>query len=94
MSDPMATPPTDHGSDRYDYVEVINAPPGVAPAGLWVDRIVDEPCPDCRANVFIRYAEPDATWPKSQGWTDKDGHTWYVAIAHDETCDIPLREQR
>lgn len=34
MPDPMDAPPTDHGPDRYDYVEV-EAPPGIRPLGGW-----------------------------------------------------------
>ncbi|MFL5313055.1 MAG: hypothetical protein ACJ79H_21695 [Myxococcales bacterium] len=44
--------PADHGSDRYDYVE-IDAPPGVPlPEWLTADYM---PCPDCRANLFLHW---------------------------------------
>lgn len=72
--DPMDTPPVDHGSDRYDYVELIGAPPGVAPHGQWWERMLAMPCPDCRANIF-------ATWD-----ADALPYPWRVEIAHDESC--------
>lgn len=73
--DPMDTPPVDHGSDRYDYVELIGAPKGIAPHGPWFDQLLEEACPDCRANVFIYY-EPLAARVIP----------WRVEIAHDDTC--------
>ena len=66
-------PPTDHGSDRYDYVELIDAPPHVAPHGEWWEALMAEPCPDCRANIFAR-------------WTGSQVQPWRVSIAHDDGC--------
>lgn len=72
--DPMDVPPADHGSDRYDYVELIGAPEGVAPHGSWWDRYLTAACPDCRANVFATY-DPSLTGPP-----------WRIEIAHDDGC--------
>lgn len=74
--DPMDRPPVDHGSDRYDYVEMIGAPEGIQPHGEWFDQLLATPCSDCRANVFITWA-PDESPP------------WTVEIAHDATCPHP-----
>lgn len=71
--DNMDKPPVDHGSDRYDYVEIIGAPLGVAPHGEWFDRLLAEACPDCRANVFIT-------------WVVGEDPPWSVKIAHDDGC--------
>lgn len=77
MSDPMDTPPVDFGSDRYDYVELIGAPEGVSPEGEpWFEQLVAEPCPDCRANVFIRWLADDS---------------WQVTLAHDDGCPVLRR---
>jgi hypothetical protein len=76
MSDPLDHPPTDHGSDRYDYVEIVGAPADVQPKGEWFDRLLAEACPDCRANVFIT-------------WAPQQAASWTVQIAHDETCPTP-----
>lgn len=76
FSNPMEIPPKDMGSDRYDYVEV-QAPPGIRPLGEWWDKMIDEgPCPDCRANLFMRYIGNDPWDPKA----------WHATIAHDEAC--------
>lgn len=75
--EPMDRPPRDHGSDRYDYVELQNAPPGVAPWGAWWDKLLAEACPDCRANIFAR-------------WTGDPRAPWAITLAHDETCPSPL----
>ena len=82
MTDPMDHPPVDHGSDRYDYVEIIGAPVGIAPDGEWFDKLLDEACPDCRANVFITWT-PVLT---SAGRIDITASPWSVQIAHDEGC--------
>jgi hypothetical protein len=74
MSDPMDRPPVDYGSDRYDYVELIGAPPGVAPHGQWWERMLAMPCPDCRANLFAKWAPDRLPYP------------WDVTIAHDDGC--------
>lgn len=59
MSDPMDTPPTDHGSDRYDYVE-IEGPVDVAlPEWLTADY---KPCQDCNANLFLKWLGPILGW--------------------------------
>ncbi len=78
MSDPLDTPPVDHGSDRYDYVEV-NAPGLLTPSGAWWNAVLAQPCPDCRANVFIYWT---GLGLKSQ----HDPQSWRITIAHDETC--------
>lgn len=81
MSDPMDSPPTDHGSDRYDYVEVSYK--GDLPETFelvpWVLRLWDQPCLDCRANVFMHYNGPE-------GGDVDDRHNWLVTIAHDDGC--------
>lgn len=64
----MDVPPVDHGSDRYDYIE-IEGPPEVMPSSELLAMCAD-PCPDCRANVFLRWSP--------QGWER--------TVAHDETC--------
>jgi hypothetical protein len=78
MTNPMDTPPEDHGSDRYDYVE-IDAPPGIRPLGEWFDQLIADPCPDCRANVFLLWggSTPDDAWRRE---------AWHVTLAHDDTC--------
>lgn len=92
MTDPMNTPPVDHGSDRYDYVEIQKTRPGVEPhPQLLAD--LDPPCPDCRANLFLRLNRPDPTWPPARGHMDANGHVWYVAIAHDHTCPTLAKEE-
>lgn len=79
----MDSPPVgDHGSDRYDYVEVTGAPPHVNPEGAWWDALIAAPCPDCRANVF-------AEWRPQHGMSAADAGArrhWSIMIAHDETC--------
>lgn len=77
-SDPLDRPPVDHGSDRYDYVEITGVPEGVVPRGGWLDALMIEACPDCRANVFLRYL--------GEGRHLNDGSSWDVTIAHDDTC--------
>lgn len=48
----MAETPADHGSDRYDYIE-IDGPEGTPlPGWLTADW---HPCADCRANAFLRW---------------------------------------
>lgn len=80
MNDPMDTPPTDYGSDRYDYIEII-APAGIRPDGEWFERLcTDPPCQDCRANIFVRW---------TGGPTDH-ALSWDVKIAHDETCPFMI----
>lgn len=82
----MATPPADHGSDRYDYVEV-TAPAGLLPAGDWWDRAVAGPCPDCRANLFARWGDgnpPAVPDPWARRW-------WHVTVAHDPSCPALAR---
>lgn len=61
---------TDHGSDRYDLVEVAwppTMPQPPLPTWLTGDYM---PCQDCRANLFLR-------------WTDNG---WHSTVAHDDTC--------
>lgn len=50
----MDQPPTDYGSDRYDYIE-IQAPEGVNPPAWLLEQSLAA-CGDCRANVFLRLA--------------------------------------
>lgn len=76
MGDPLDTPPTtDHGSDRYDYIEVayalgVGEPEVEVPAEL--AATFDPVCPDCRANLFVRF----------------DGAMWTTRIGHDDGCPI------
>lgn len=82
VGDPLDRPPADHGSDRYDYVELIGAPAGVKPDGIWWDRLIATPCPDCRANIF-------ATWTPRHGMSAANAGArqyWEIKIAHDATC--------
>lgn len=67
MDDPMDRNPVDHGSDRFDYVEVDGGEGQDLPEWLTMDYM---PCPDCRANLFLR-------------WTGTD---WHSTVAHDESC--------
>jgi hypothetical protein len=71
----MNKPPVDHGSDRYDYVEV-DAPPSVIPSGPWFTELLDQPCETCRANMFLRYL----------GGETAQRESWYVTFAHDDHC--------
>lgn len=73
----------DHGSDRYDYVELIDAG-GRVPSGEWFESLLNEACLDCRANVFLTYVggEPEVR------------SSWRVTIAHDETCPAMTRIER
>lgn len=82
MADPLDSPPADHGSDRYDYVEV-QGPADIAPAGEWFTQLLKEACPDCRANVFLRFI--DGKYEPLKG---PHPH-WDVTIAHDDTCPTP-----
>ncbi len=77
MSDPLDSPPTDHGSDRYDYVELAG-PPDIAPHGLWFERLLMQVCPDCRANAFLRFL------PDGDG-VEQHPH-WHLEVAHDDAC--------
>ena len=86
MSDPLDAPPADHGSDRYGYFEVSH-PDSVQLSETfellpWVLAIVDRPCADCNANVFMRWIGPD------DGPAD-ERQNWHVTIAHDQTCPMP-----
>lgn len=83
--DPIDTPPTDHGSDRYDYVE-LDAPPGVRPIGQWWDDLIAAPCPDCRANVFARWLGPDPAQYQLGAVHFGQRANWHVTYAHDEQC--------
>lgn len=75
------TPPADHGSDRYDYIEV-EAPVGVDPPATLTNRLLVA-CLDCRANVFLRWLGGDPAADSS----------WNVTVAHDDGCgsypDLP-----
>lgn len=88
MSDPMDRPPADFGSDRYDYVEVVGAPADIAPYGVWLTRLLAEPCPDCRANLFIHWR------PDGDGNTEQQPSHWFVQIAHDDGCPAYARLAR
>jgi len=107
MTDPLDTPPVDHGSDRFDYVEV-QAPDGVRPIGEWWDRLIETPCPDCRANVFAKFIPPvcyDDHGPGphahlmtnlSTPWKSlydamTDRQAWDLRVAHDESCPMLKR---
>jgi hypothetical protein len=80
----MDLPPAgDHGSDRYDYVE-ISAPGGMRPIGQWWDDLIAAPCPDCRANIFA------VGIPNADGLiVNTERPCWAVTIAHDEPCPNP-----
>lgn len=83
MSDAMDRPPPDHGSDRYDYIE-IDAPAGLSPPAELIARY-DPPCGDCRANLFIRFVGV----VESQAG---DVRFWRPTIAHDDGCPVLARE--
>lgn len=88
--DPMDSPPEDYGSDRYDYVEIQGFPgePDVMVKTLWFLNLITDTCPDCRANVFLRWLLTDS--PR-----DLDLQhmrlAWDVTIAHDESCPTLLK---
>lgn len=85
MSDPLDAPPVDHGSDRYDYVE-IDAPYNIVPGGEWWTELLAEGCPDCRANVFaklIHVPPPTFNAAKPRVVTRE---CWQISLAHDATC--------
>lgn len=90
MSDPLDVPPPDHGSDRYRYVELQGAPPGVAPSAALVESLLEQSCLDCNPNLFM-------TWrPKGDGNTG-DGSAesyWWVTVAHDTGCPTYARLER
>lgn len=69
-------PPSDHGSDRYDYVEV-SSESGRTPSGSWWEALLAEPCPDCRANIFAI---------ELTDGPEDDRNSWLIQIAHDDTC--------
>lgn len=77
---PMDSPPADHGSDRYDYVE-ITAPPGIRPIGEWWDGLLMVPCLDCRANLFVKFLGADHEANRA---FEQDA--WHITCAHDENC--------
>lgn len=77
-------PIKDHGSDRYGYVELINAPEGKAPAEHLVDELLGAACQDCNPNLFLRWIGPEDGDPD-------DRPNWYVTAAHDETCPTYAR---
>lgn len=81
----MTQPPKDHGSDRYDYVEV-QAPDGISPSGDWFDWLVShQQCSDCNPNLFLRY----------EGGAPSLGESWHISVAHDDTCPwLALTEQQ
>lgn len=84
MTDPLDTPPADYGSDRYDYIEIQDAPPGYRPLGQWWDMFIAAPCGDCRANVFAKWVGQDSidAW-RPQGWK--------ITVAHDDNCPTLTR---
>jgi hypothetical protein len=71
-------PPDDHGSDRYDYVEISGPKDAPLPEWLTADW---QPCQDCRANAFLSWIH---VW---QG-----GGRWHLTVAHDDGCPV-LAEQ-
>lgn len=79
MADPMDTPPVDHGSDRYDYIEV-DSPSGDLPSGLWWEEAQAEACPDCRANLFVKWT------PLARSTDPADARNWTMTTAHDPSC--------
>jgi hypothetical protein len=81
MSDPMDTPPEDYGSDRYNSIELVGAPPGVEPEPAlvsWYDR---HGCLDCNPNFVYHYrpASPSG---------------WHVQVAHDDGCPSLAQHER
>lgn len=86
MDDPLDSPPADHGSDRYNYVELSNAPEGVLPPDRLVDHLLDKACQDCNPNLFFRWVPDGESTEGLWSWLDAHGHTWDVTIAHDEGC--------
>lgn len=57
MSDPMdSSPVRHHGSDRYDYIEIMGPDDVPLPVWLTADYM---PCQDCRANLFLRWTGTD-----------------------------------
>lgn len=86
MDDPLDSPPVDHGSDRYNYVEVQNAPEGVLPPDHLVDHCLAMACQDCNPNLFFRWTPPGESTEERWSWLDVHGHTWVVEVAHDEGC--------
>jgi hypothetical protein len=82
--DPMDVPPVDHGSDRYDYIEIRSPHASINPSGDWFKSLIAEPCPDCRANLFLDYLAGDPALRNS----------WLVQYAHDETCPTLRRIDR
>lgn len=88
MSEHMDHPPVDHGSDRYDYIEV-EAPPGIAPTGDWYRQLVAwDGCGDCRANIFLRYLDTEHPGDPS------DVSSWHITVAHDDACPFLARMER
>lgn len=85
--DPLDAPPAgDHGTDRYDYVEV-TGPDGVDPPAWWVDLLLaGGACGDCRVNLFFEWTGP-------AGGDPADGANWHATVAHDETCPTWRRMQ-
>jgi len=86
VTDPMDLPPPDHGSDRYDYVEIEEAPADVQPRGDWFERLLKQACPDCRANLFVRWLPDGSGLPPHPYWA--------VKIAHDDTCPTLARMEQ
>lgn len=84
--DPLDSPPADHGSDRYGYVELIGAPEGVVPFPLLVDSLL---CPDCVCNLFLTYVGEAP--PRH---TIMTMHVWQPLVAHDDSCPTFARIQR
>ncbi len=60
----MDRPPTDFGSDRYDYIEIDGPPEMMPPSELLASCL--EACSDCRANVFLRWT--------AEGWERTVAH--------------------
>lgn len=69
----------DHGSDRYDYIEIsVPNETEIPPLPEWLtDDYV--PCPDCRANLFLEW-KPDGYW--------------FATTAHDTGCPTMTRIER
>lgn len=76
MSNPMDEVPLDYGSDRYDAVILVDAPPNVSPDSEWVDRVLADACLDCNPNLYL-YWRP---------WHDRG--PWVVQVAHDDGCPM------
>lgn len=74
----MDRPPRgDHGTYRYDYIEIAG---NATPPDSLVEWVQGPMCPDCRPNVFLTYM-PDGIGNLEPEWPE-----WDIIVAHDEGC--------